>query len=593
MSYVWLRIEPSVEYQHSAPAFLLSHSFFKSFPTWPGGLTDYGTAFLAQLSANDLLGGLSFTLIGILVFLATRKVLCQINGAVPGFAPFVPPFVLLLLRERFYSPASAIDLGLLLSLGLATGYGVLPSTRTWLRLAACWMGSALLFYVAGAWPCVLFVVLCALFHVPRRRQWVLGLGCALSLLVLPVGMLISADTIKALNRWGNAMSGSVLAGVYLFFSIAAVVLALVPPASEAKAEASPARRKATRSVPARSWFQTDGAKQAFAWSFLLLGWVVVWLAFDDQRKALAQVDCYSSRKEYDKVLAAAARIKTMNPPSEVRLHQALYHTGRLGEDLFSFTNQTVWDLMPALRQGLNACRPQSESLMELGQVNLAEHFAQDALEWEGERPDILRLLAQINIIEGRPRAAHSFLSVLRLVPFQEEWAGAYHDDLEADPRLPHHQELAPVLSLRVTTDLPHPVVPNESILRQSLEANRRNQMAFEYLMAHFLLTRRADKIADEIGRLNDFEYVGIPRHYEEAILLQESRSGTRVNLRGRQIRPETLRRFEGFAVAMQNHVNDSPEGRQALARDFGDTFWYHFISGRRTPSDFKEDSRQQ
>jgi tetratricopeptide (TPR) repeat protein len=583
--YVWLRVEPSLEFQHSGPVFLLNHSFFKPFLTYPGGLVDYGTAFLAQLNYDNWLGALVFTMIGFLVFLATRKVLNRVSGVTSQVVPYGAPFLLLLLRDRYDSPSLAISLGLLLSISLAMGYVTLPWTGVWLRLAACWVTSALLIYVAGVWPCLLFVVLGSLFEVVRRRKWLLGLGCVLSALVAPLGMFCftDANVAKVLKPWSNTMPGIFPAVVYLSFSLAAVVLALLPHAHAPKEGVPPARGGPSKAVPARRWFQAERARRAFALSLLLLGWAAVWLVFDARRKPLAQIDYYASRREYEKVLAAAAQLKAIDAASGVRLHLALYHTGRLGRDLFSFTNQTVWDLMPALAEGLEACRPQSETLLELGQVNLAEHFAHEALECEGERPDLLERLARINILKDRPKAARAFLNVLGQVPFHREWAGTCLRDLEANPRLPDNQELAQIRSRMVSIDLPHSTLPTESILRQLLQSNRRNQMAFEYLMAHYLLTRQVDRIVEEIGRLNDFEYADIPRHYEEALLLyQQAKQSAKVDLQGRQIRPATLRRFQEFSAAIKRRALDSAEGRQALTRDFGDTFWYHLVSGRPT-----------
>jgi hypothetical protein len=508
--YVWLRIEPSLEYQRSAPEFRLNHFFFSSFPTHPGGLMDYGAAFLAQLNYHNWLGALVFTMIGGLIFLAARIVLGRVSGGAPQVAPYVPLFVLLLLLDHYGSPSLAVSLGLLLSLGLVMGYVVGPWTRAWLRLAVCWVISALLFYVAGAWPCLLFAVLGSLFHIVRQRQWLLGLGCVLSVLVVPLGMFYFADTdaAKVLNPWETGMSGILSAAVYLFFPLAAVVPALLPSDPAPTEEASPVQPVASKAVQIRRWFQTDGVKRTFTLSLLLLGWAAVWLVFDGQGKALAQMDYYTGRREYEKVLTAATRLETIDPASAVRLHLALYHTGRLGQDFFSFTNQTIWDVMPALRKGgLTACRPQSETLFELGQINMAEHFAHEAMECEGDRPDILRLLAQINILRGNTQAARVFLNALCLVPFQGKWAETCLRDLEVNPCLPDNKELAQIRSELVATDLPNgnDVMPTEPILRQLLHTNRRNRMAFEYLMANYLLNLQVDRIANEIGRLNDFE----------------------------------------------------------------------------------------
>jgi hypothetical protein len=62
------------------------------------------------------------------------------------------------------------------------------------------------------------------------------------------------------------------------------------------------------------------------------------------------------------------------------------------------------------------------------------------------------------------------------------------------------------------------------------------------------------------------------------LLYQYAKGGTKVDLQGRQIRPATIQRFQEFSAAMERQAYDSEEGRQALARNFGDTFWYYFVS---------------
>ena len=422
----------------------------------------------------------------------------------------------------------------------------------------------------------------------RGRQWWLGLGSLLSGWIVLSGRLFDGSGApgKVLHPDGSGMTGILPAAVCVFFCLAAMILAFWPQAHAAAEKTAQARRDAGQPIPARRWFQTDRMRRIFALSLFVIGWVAVWLALDGRGKAVAQMDYYASRKEYNQVLAVAGRLKALDPASEVRLHLALYHTGRLGQDLFSFTNQTVWNLTPAPSTGSEACLPQSETLLELGQVNLAEHFAHEALECEGARPDILRLLARINILKGRPQAARVFLKVLGQVPFQGTWADKCLHELETNPLLPNHQELAQIRSRMVSSDLAHDALPTDSVLLQLLHANPRNQMAFEYLMAHYLLTRQPDKLVQELGRLSDFPDADLPRHYEEAVLHhQKLKGGAAIDLRGRQIRPETVSRFGQFSEAINRRVHKSAEGRQALARDFGDTFWNYFFCLRQRVTD--------
>ena len=67
----------------------------------------------------------------------------------------------------------------------------------------------------------------------------------------------------------------------------------------------------------------------------------------------------------------------------------------------------------------------------------------------------------------------------------------------------------------------------ESLLHQLLDSNPRNQMAFEYLMAHYLMTTELRRLSRQIGPLETFAYPAIPRHIEEAVLLGQ-KQGARV-----------------------------------------------------------------
>ena len=580
-AYVWLCLEPSVEYGYLGTPFFLSRSFFSQFLALPGGLLDYAAAFLAQLNYYDWLGALVFVALGGLLFLGTRRVCSRMGGIAPLTGGLAPVFLLLWLWGRQDGHALAAGLGVLLGLGLALGYVLVPWRRAWPRVGACWVLSALAVYVGGLWPCLLFLVLGGWFELAVRRKWGPGLGCLLGALAAPLAMihLAGLPTARVLNRWGTGTPLLLTGALFLCLPLTLLVLALLPKAAAAKEAAGGARRAAAGPVPFGQRLQGPGVKRALAAGLFLAGWAAVLVADHQARwqRALARIEYYASHKEYDKVLAAAAPLKALNPAAEVCLHLALYHTGRLSEDLFAYTNQGAWTLLPGLELGFGACRAQCETLLELGQINEAEHLASEALEIEGRRPDLLRLLAQINILKDHPQAARIFLNLLAQVPFQRAWAAACLRDLEANPRLPDDKELALFRSRMVTTDLPHDELPAEPFLRQLLHSNARNQMAFEYLLAEYLLTRDLEGLVKQLGRLDDFGYQAIPRHVEEAILLRQQLKGAQVELHGRQIRSETVQRFREFTEAL-NRARNSAEDRAALARDFGGTFWYYFYS---------------
>ena len=64
--------------------------------------------------------------------------------------------------------------------------------------------------------------------------------------------------------------------------------------------------------------------------------------------------------------------------------------------------------------------------------------------------------------------------------------------------------------------------------------------------------------------------------------MYQGRKGVQVDLHGRQIRPETLQRFQQFCQAMATRLFGTTEGDRKLARDFGDTYWYYYDFGPRS-----------
>jgi hypothetical protein len=578
--YVWRRIDPSLQYHYAAPVFCRGTSFFQPFAGYPGGLAEYGAAFLAQSNYHSWLGALVFTALGGLVFLATRRVLQQIGGRAVRLAAFGPPFLLLLLQDHYGSPVLGIGLGLLLGLGPAAAYAALPLRCAGLRLAACWVLAALVLTVGGL-PCgLLFGALCGLFEGVRRRQRWLGLGCLASLLIGPAWMIgvSRAPLAGSFESWGEGWPLYTTLALYLFCPLAALLLALLPEPPLPAKSAAPGRPSGSTASRFLRFRRTDGFRWAAAAGLLLLGGAAVWQAFDGPRKAAIQISYYAGQGEWDKIPAIAAGQSVTYPSSQIHLIRALYHTGRLPEEMFSYVLPRSLDGMFVLGRGLEFCRAKSEALLELGQPGLAEHFAHEALEYDGDRPEVLKVLVRINLLKGRPQAARVFLNRLDQMPFQGEWVRRMRRSLAAGPGMAEDPELAQIRARMVATDLPHNEVPTERFLQQLLHTNRKNQMAFEYLMAHLLLTLQMDKLVAELGRLNDFNYAAIPRPWEEAILLvQQAKGAQAVDLRGRQIRPETRRRFDRFMERFKAHGYDRPGDREALRQEFGDTYCFYCL----------------
>ena len=580
--YVWLRIPPAVEYQHSGPVFLLTRSFLSSFLNYAGGPLGYVAAFISQGNYYNWLGALVYTLLAGLLFLGGRVWLGYRSSFGRLTVPCILLSLLLLLREQFDGTALPVCHGLCAAVGGAVVHSGLRRVRN--RLFSCWAIAILLFYLAGLWVSLLFLILVAIFESSQTNLKFLSLLLAPPVLAGGLWWLKSfADVVPILHLdpgCKGVLSWLALSALYLVLPVAGVLSALR--GSPVEVEASEPVRGGARAANRGTGDAAPIATAVLAAAGFITACLVVWFGMAEPRRRLAEIDYCAACGNYEGVLHAAASLRRdqLDVASEVRLHRALYHTRRLGEEAFSYRNQSGWEVLPGLVGGLDSCRAQSRTMLELGLVSEAEHLAHEALETEGERPELLCLLAEVNLLKQRPQAAQVFLSVLNQVPFQQAQARSWLRNLKNDPQCLTNLELAAVRPLLLTNDLAHQSFPPEGLLVQLLRCNPTNRMAFEYLMAHYLMKLEVDKVVDRLWQLEAFKYQGIPRHYEEALLLYEQARGTHLELAGRKVRPETVERFRRFTDAMNQRQFTSPEGRRAMVEIFGDTYWYYYFARR-------------
>lgn len=624
-------VNPALQYHYRMPIFLLGKPFLAGFWDKPGGWLEYGARFLAQFSQIPWAGALIATAILFAIYLATGRLLGMAGQSTSRFparervlqqpekradiqstatlkekpvdkkvftsergggdsargamVDLVPSGLLFLLAIRYDYPWLETSTGLLAALGAAVAYFTLPLRNPWLRLACFYLLAGVLIYAAGIVPAVLFVWLGGLLEWVARRRWVLGAAGLVS------GMLLAAwfanwaavRPAELMLPWGDGWKLTMAA--YLFYPFAILLLgawggrAARAPAPLAKDKPVRKQRLSFRERM-RVLGRSDRLYRGIRWCWLLAAMVVAFRTFDDNRKALIQVDYYAGREQWDEVLQAASRLERYNASSRLNINRALYHRGQLLDSLFCYRQSREFGLLPGPERGIEICRALSATWLELGQVNVAEHWAHEALEQEGDRPDILMLLAKINIVKEKYQAARTFLGLLRRNPFHRRWADDYLRRLDGDPKLAEDAELARLRSLRVTTDQPGGSPP-ALLLLQLLQANPRNRMAFEYLMAHYLLSMKPENIVPHLDRLAAYNIPELPRHLQEALLAYQRHvlleSKQTVNLRGRTIHPEIQRRFERFLEILTSFQGNAEAARAIMARELGDTYWYYSL----------------
>ncbi|HUV38071.1 MAG TPA: DUF6057 family protein, partial [Planctomycetota bacterium] len=541
---------------------------------------------------------------------------------------YLPAIPLLMLHGQ-YDYRLAPTVALLTALAGVNLY-VRTNWGTARRLGLFVVLSAVLYYFAGG-VSVLFAVLCGIFELVRKRQIVLGVLYLVTAPILPlvfamysyqvdvseafvnlhpyrrsyVSMRLGSeeepDALKKLLSRLSLMHG----GLMLLFPLAALGAALRRHLARVRAALARALRglgARLRGRDAPGPFDASGNAAARpGWTFtalglfLLVGIALMYVSFDVDVKRWLQVDDCGSRGDWQGVLRAARQVRgdTYNVYVMHEVNRALYHTGRLPYDMCSYPQlQHPPSIMLASVEMTSLGYAKfAEWSLELGGVNFAQHWGQLALEIEGDSPRLLKLLVRVSILRGRTEAARTYLGELAKNLLYRDWAEAYQRRLDEDPLQKGDPGLQNIRTVMIDRDYGYGGFGGfdyESMIRIYLRTNPGNRMAFEYLMAYYLLTRQFDRVCANLGRLDDFDYEGIPRMYEEATLLQAHlHPESPINLHGRRVSPASVARFKAFLADIAPYEDGPESGRpqalEVLIRKWGDSYFFFGVFGFSEP----------
>jgi tetratricopeptide (TPR) repeat protein len=601
--YIRLRIGPHLLYHQQCPVFLTTLEFLKSFLDRPGGLLAYVSVFLAQFSYYPSTGALVLTLTASLICLSTDGLLRVLAGRrVPLPVVLLPAVGLLLLHNRYqYDPTTGTTV--LVALALVNAYVRWVPRRTRPGFTVFLVSSVIVYAVGGS-AYVLYAVLCGVFELVKKRRILLGVFCLLctaapygfSMYSYEVGPAAAYVPLLPFREGASLSFRGMLAlpralhmALLLFFPLAAVTAGLharrtdktrtpVPDGSPPHPTPPPA----TASMLLSLGLFSAVAATAVLWSF------------DDVAKTRLEIDYHAQRGQWKLVLEKARSLPPARWTDYVMhdVNRALYHTGRLLEEMFSYPQTRDVDSLllahvrPAPQTG-RVCLKIASLYFELGHINRAQGSAHIALEILGEHPEVLKLLAKIYIIKGQTPMARTCLGALSQNLLYRNEAKAWLDRLDIDPDMTADTELERVRTVTPRTD---PLVGSldvsefEGMFLQLLRTNPRNRMAFEYGMAYFLWSGQVANVVASLGRLNNFDYSGIPRHCEEAVMAYQraNREGI-VNLYGRRISDETLTRAREFFENLARYVTagrlDRESASKALAERYGNSYFFYRVFG--------------
>ncbi len=607
--YVWLVINPRLLYESHPrfPVFFTGAAFLRATVTRYGGLVEYISGFLAQSYYFPWLGALVITLITGLACLALDMLVRAMGGSGARFGALALAAIVIVAHNHHLNQITIL-VGLLVALACAALYARVPLKRDLPRVALFLVLSLLLYFAAGG-AYLLFAALAGIYELLTRQRRLAALVALLSMEAIPhvlgtyvleVSLTDSFARLLPFHPDMSSMGREAIVGAYLLPPIiAAAVGTRQLIASHRKArrgDSAPVPPKTSERAGRRGLLRRLGDVRphpAVGWLLCLaLTAGAAFLTYDRQTMTRLRIDYYARYRMWEHVLRAAEGIQPdhYGPLVAQHVNEALYHTGRLPHEMFRYPqrpDELLFDMESSQsmaekdrkRQAVNECYYRIGDLdLRLGLVNEAEREAHEALATHGEHGCVLYRLALINIAKKQPEAASVFLRALRRHLIYSREAGSLLRRIEADPSLSSAPGIEHLRSVMLSGDETAFDFSGESDYQALLATNRHNRMAFEYLMGFYLLTANLDRFVENLPRLRDLNYPGLPRHYQEAILVYEKATEQQADRCGYEISEDVLQEFAQFCTDL-DVCGSVPVATQTLMPRYGNTYFYYYATG--------------
>ena len=561
-------------------------TYFKSVIALPGNIDELLAAYLSRFFHFSWAGTCILTTLAGLLYLATRRFLTAIEAGQVHWLCYVPCILLLMQYGQYYHHLDGV-IAVILGLLLFCTYSLVAPGKVLLR-TSLFLILAVAGYMISQETGLLCILACGFYELTGTKGRAAGFAyLALALLifllsspwVFKLGLLEGPFSAMHLEPDPAKRGAFLYLALFLFFPLVGFGSLLFG------VFAAKRRLPGTRISQLMANYRSSKLKHLVSPLVLLV--IVSACLFSTHAGVLRsklRIEYFASNRMWSHLLEETHKI----PLQEYNIfichdaNRALYHTGRLMYDLFSYP-QLPYLLVLTSQLKVNAsCIKRSELLYEMGDMNRAEHYAHDSLELVEYNPEALKLLAKITVAKRQPDSARVFLNLLREDFLHREWADHYLTKLEEDPFLTSDMEVRHARASMPIADAVTMLNTGYTYFAPLLKSNAHNRMAFEYYVTSLLLANQYDLVAGAASALGNYDYpLGtIPRHFQEALLVSRHASDGVPDAEDPRLDVGNIEKFNDFVRRIPEYPSKDEAG-ESLAGDFGDTYYYYSYFGKR------------
>ena len=463
-----------LHYQEQYQLFLFDSSYMWDVIALPGGVADLLGRFSTQFFLYAWVGA---TIIAILLSVIQLLTLGLANwGRFYGlsYVPALLLWIFLLDENALLGGVWAVVLTLSASLAID------KMADGWTRRILTAMLIPLLFWIAGP----VSIVFCIL-QIRRANHFIWNIATMLIFVLTP---LVLAHCLPVLD-------GSLWRGIHyyryptviptmLWMAVLALVILLGVQGVKGVKDECTCRYKSHTPNDILLTFAS------FAVVAVVMA-VMVWKNSNFKAEKTMKYDFMACHQQWNRILNTIDEEKPNNQIGVTVQNLALAKQGTLLNKMFEYNQNGMLGLLPDVQRDATSPMPTAEAYYHLGLTNIAQRTvfeAQEAILDFQKSARCFKRLAQTNLINGDYEVARKYLMILKKTLFYSDWANETITLLGNEKAIANHPEYGTLRTFAIKNDFLFSDNATPEILERLYLSNKKNKLAYQYMMASFILT---------------------------------------------------------------------------------------------------------
>jgi hypothetical protein len=542
---------------------------------YPGGFSGWTGGFLTQfyylsLAGPLIIAGLLFVLQQIM-----KRILYKVNsGAVLFPVSFIPSLLAgVILCNEFY-PLSAIT-GFLLAMLAGLTYVSIKTDRT--RFVTGLILIPLIYWLAGGSYISLLMLMLVyelLLYLRSRKRFPEGkvplnyynlrIWYFLAYLLVAAGIPLLVRQYLILQPLMMTFMSEFYYNIVTKIPTSVLLLFVLPPLLTLLVHTIFIKEKYVKTGLA---FQI-----AF---FVVLAWLGFKTFTNFEAEEIMTYDYLVRNEQWKDVLKYADKNPPRNYLSLAMLNLSLAKTGQMGNRMFSYDQHGINGLfLPFNREYVTAIMG-NEILYHLGLTNASQEYAFESMETipdMGKSARIIKRLAETNLINGQYKVSEKYLKLLEKTIFYRKWAKNAMTVLNNEEKINNDPDWGEKRRFMVRNDYFFHIKNIEAALNRMVKEHPDNKMAFEYLMAFYMINKDMTNFINLIPVMEKMGYSKVPVSYQEAIMyiIGLNNEDPMTNSPA-YVSRDTRLRMKAYSDIYAKY----PDPRERLKKGFAGTYWFY------------------